>query len=270
MATKIAPSPNSCGLSSVRRQLARRKCFVVASLHHQNPRKQVVLTNENAFAGILDRRQSLIGMASVVTALNLGAIAPGPALAKSAEKKEPTIINDPSTLKTQLEAQYQQWSSGQFDTWLATQPETMKWQSSYNGTLVKLKGKAGAKQYFTMLNADLDIQSYKPLAIFVDNDGDEATVVVETSGLSRRTKQPFKTFFLHAYTIGPMGQVLKFKETTDTALMSQLIPPPPPATLPDSAATGGAGDYGSGTGGSAPDTVASDMSVQPGATARSA
>jgi hypothetical protein len=71
------------------------------------------------------------------------------------------VINDPATLRAQLEAQYQQWSAGQFDSWLAGQPETFKWQSSYNGVPLKLKGKAGAQQYFATLNADLDVQSYK-------------------------------------------------------------------------------------------------------------
>lgn len=41
----------------------------------------------------------------------------------------------------------------------------------------------------------------QPLAIFVDNDGDEATVVVEVAGASRRNGQPFKTVFLHSYAV---------------------------------------------------------------------
>ncbi|KXZ56247.1 hypothetical protein GPECTOR_1g215 [Gonium pectorale] len=169
------------------------------------------------------RRHLLHGLAVSGVASVLAPIPP--ALAKGAkEEKAPTVVNDPVALKAQIEAQYRQWASGQSDTWLAGQPETIKWQSTYNGTPVKLKGKAGAAQYFAMLKADLDIQSYKPLAIFVDNDGDEATVVVEASGFSRRTQAPFTTIFLHQYTIGPMGQVLKFKEVTDTALMAQLVP----------------------------------------------
>ncbi|PNH08789.1 hypothetical protein TSOC_004667, partial [Tetrabaena socialis] len=135
------------------------------------------------------------------------------------------VINDPAVLRAQLEAQYAQWGAGQYDTWLEGQPETIKVVSSYNGTKLKLKGKAGARQYFATLTADLDIRSYKPLAIFVDNDGDEATVVVEASGASRRTQRPFSTVFLHSYTVGANGQILKFKEQTDTALLAQLVPP---------------------------------------------
>ncbi|GLC33180.1 hypothetical protein PLESTF_000150500 [Pleodorina starrii] len=269
MACNIAAASNRSTRPFVgRQQLARpRWCFVAASLRHGDNLKSCFAASDNVVASC-SRRQALLGFAVVgLSAANLGAVAPAPALAKGSEQKKPTIVNEPAALKAQLESQYQQWSSGQFDAWLASQPETIKWQSSYNGVPMKLKGKAGARQYFAMLNADLDIQSYKPLAIFVDNDGDEATVVVEASGVSRRTQQPFKTVFLHAYTIGPMGQIIKFKETTDTTLMAQLVPPPPPAAE----GTAGAGEeVGAAAAPAASQAAAGAAPVEPGSAARSA
>ncbi len=99
----------------------------------------------------------------------------------------------------------------------------------------------------------------------MDNDGDEATVVVEASGVSRRTQQPFKTVFLHAYTIGPMAQILKFKETTDTSLMAQLIPPPP-ASPPAGSAAAPADE----TAAAGPAAIVDEAAVQPGTAARTA
>ncbi|KAG2450440.1 hypothetical protein HYH02_004942 [Chlamydomonas schloesseri] len=139
-------------------------------------------------------------------------------------RAEDSVVNDPAALKAKLEQQYKLWGEKKFDAWLATQSGSFKWQSTYAGVPLKLKGKEGASQYFAALNADLDIKSYQALAIFVDNDGDEATVVVEASGASRRTKAAFKTVFLHSYTIGPNFQLLKFKEQTDTQLLAALVP----------------------------------------------
>ncbi|PNW80517.1 hypothetical protein CHLRE_07g320600v5 [Chlamydomonas reinhardtii] len=169
----------------------------------------------NATNGFLARR-SVLALGGILGATTwLGS----PALA------EDSVVNEPAALKAKLEAQYKLWAAKQYDAWLATQGGAgLKWQSSYAGVPLKLKGKEGAAQYFATLNADLDIQSYKPLAIFVDNDGDEATVVVELAGASRRTKAPFKTVVLHSYTIGPNFQVLKFKEQTDTQLLAALVP----------------------------------------------
>lgn len=103
----------------------------------------------------------------------------------------------------------------------------------------------------------------------MDNDGDEATVVVEASGVSRRTQQPFKTVFLHAYTVGPMGQILKFKETTDIALMARLIPQP--QSMPTTAAADGAAAGATADGNfiTAQQLAAGEVAVQPGFTARS-
>lgn len=76
--------------------------------------------------------------------------------------RPPAVVNEPAALKAKLEAQYKLWAAKQYDAWLATQGGAgLKWQSSYAGVPLKLKGKEGAAQYFATLNADLDIQSYK-------------------------------------------------------------------------------------------------------------
>ncbi|KAG2441009.1 hypothetical protein HXX76_003862 [Chlamydomonas incerta] len=207
-----------------RRERSTRCCRVVARCSPRRP--QLVADAESAARddveahatnGFLPRR-SLLALGVIVGASSWFNLSASPALAEDS-------VNDPAALKAKLEAQYKLWAAKQYDAWLATQGGAgLKWQSSYAGVPLKLKGKEGAASYFATLNADLDIQSYKPLAIFVDNDGDEATVMVEAAGASRRTKAPFKTIFLHTYIIGPNFQVLKFKEQTDTQLLAALVP----------------------------------------------
>ncbi|KAG2486938.1 hypothetical protein HYH03_014437 [Edaphochlamys debaryana] len=204
------------------------------------------------------RRQALALGVALGSATWLGA-APGPALAgkgkdepKGKEEKQPTIINDPAVLKTQLKTLYDQWGKGDYESWLTGQTDALKVQSSYNGVRIKGKGLAGARQYWATVTKDLSFDSYKALAVFVDNDGDEAQVVVEATGTSRATKAPFKAIFLHSFTIGPNFTILKFKETTETAAIAQLVPPPAAAVAE------GAGD--------APPAV--EVPVAPGSAAR--
>lgn len=80
----------------------------------------------------------------------------------------------------------------------------MMWVGLPHRLNIKLCGTHAPIARANAANPNADPQ---PLAIFVDNDGDEATVVVELAGASRRTKAPFKTVVLHSYTIGPNFQV---------------------------------------------------------------
>ncbi|GFR47146.1 hypothetical protein Agub_g8837 [Astrephomene gubernaculifera] len=151
--------------SAARRFVARHNCVVQASLQRDPPQPADHNTISQASSDTisLSRRQALLGIGAAAVASSAFAtvVAPLRVLAKAPEDKQANVINEPAALKAQLESTYQQWGAGQYDKWLGSQSESIKWQSSYNGTVLKLKGTSGVKQYFMALNADLDLKSYK-------------------------------------------------------------------------------------------------------------
>ncbi len=64
-------------------------------------------------------------------------------------------------VRSRLDGLYRAWVNGSFSGWLATQPDGIKWISSWNGVPLKLKGKPGVQEYFSQLLSSFDISAYK-------------------------------------------------------------------------------------------------------------
>lgn len=133
-------------------------------------------------------------------------------------------MTDKANANTELvQSGYEKFGSGDIAGLLELFSDDIEWRTPtienapYTG---ERSGKAGASEFFKLLNASEEITRFEPLEFIAQND--RVVVLGEAEATVRSTGKKYETEWIHVFGVHD-GKITEFQEFQDTASVARAF-----------------------------------------------